>query len=435
MPGCARRLLSGHSAARAGRAQALSALGVRSLALVLTADCNLSCAYCYQDRRGRAALEWRLARRALDRLFRSEERDLHLHLYGGEPLLAFPLFRRVVEHAREATPPGRRLRIDTSTNGILLDDEAIDFLATNEVETQLSFDGVPAAQDRRCPGSFRLLDDRLRRLKRDRRAFFEERLEIAVTVTAANLPALGDSVDYFLDLGVPTILLAPRLTPDPGWRPSGARDLDRQLAHACRASRKHLRRTGRVPVAHFRREQDEPSAPAAPGKMCGVGSGRTLVVDVDGSVYGCVLLAHSYQGLRSPGLQRWIAPLRIGRIGDPALDRRLDAFRARVRRMPLFGRRDRKHSAGARCARCPALAHCAVCPVAIAHVPDNADPHRMPELPCAFTRAIWRHVRHFPARPTDADRISGRAPRPEMVRDLLGFVARAGTRASGRTPA
>ncbi len=357
-------------------------------------------------------------------MFRSEERDLHLHLYGGEPLLAFPLFRQIVEHARAVTPPGCSLRIDTSTNGILLDDEAVEFLAAHEVETQLSFDGVPAAQDRRCPGSFRVLDERLRSLKCDRRAFFDDRLEIAITVTTANLPALGDSVDYFLDLGVPTILLAPRLTHDPGWRHSRERVLDRQLARVCRSSRNHLRRTGRVPVAHFRKEGGEPADPGRPGRMCGVGSGRTLVVDVDGSVYGCVLFAHSYQRLRSPALQRWIAPLRIGRIGDPALDRRLDAFRAGVRRMPLFGRRDRKHSAGVRCAHCPALAHCAVCPVAIAHVSDNADPHRMPDLPCAFTRAIWRHVRHFPARPSDADRLSGRAPRPEMVRDLLELRSR-----------
>ena len=237
----------------------------------------------------------------------------------------------------------------------------------------------------------------------------QDRLEIAITVTAADLQALADSVDYFLDLGVPTILLAPRLTHDPGWRRSGERALDRQLARVCRSSRNHLRRTGRVPVAHFRNDGGAPAEPGRPGRMCGVGSGRTLVVDVDGSVYGCVLFAHSYQRLRSPALQRWIAPLRIGRIDDPALDRRLDAFRARVRRMPLFGRRDRKHSAGGRCAECPALAHCAVCPVAIAHVPDSADPYRMPDLPCAFTRATWRHVRHFRlGRPTPIGSRAGR---------------------------
>ncbi len=353
-------------------------------------------------------MEWETARPALERLLRSRERSLELHLYGGEPLLAFHLFRRVVERARATTPPGKSLRIDTSTNGIVLDDGRVDFLAEHDVGIQVSFDGTPAAQDHRLPGSFRVLDARLRRLKRERPAFFEGRLEIAVTVTAANIPALGDSVDYFLELGVPTILAGPRLTHDPDWRPASARALERQLAHVCRLSRRHFRQTGRVPVAFVRKGDGRSGRGRSPRRMCNAGSGRSLVVDVDGSVHGCVLFAQSYQRLGSEALQRWIAPLRIGRLDDPAFDRRLRAFQSRVRRAELFGRRDLKYTGHGCCADCPELVRCAVCPVSSAHIPANTDPRRIADLPCAFTRAIGRHVDHFPAPPaTFADRLGG----------------------------
>jgi hypothetical protein len=167
---------------------------------------------------------------------------------------------------------------------------------------------VPRAQDLRRAGTFRLLDERLRRIQREQPAFFEDFLDVAATVTAANLPALGDSVDYFLDLGVRTVRLTPRLTWDPDWRLGRAREMGRQLARICRASRRHLRRTGRVPVALFRKQRGDPERRAVPARMCGVGSRGSLVVDVDGSVHGCVLFAHSYQRARPlhglPGLDR-----------------------------------------------------------------------------------------------------------------------------------
>ena len=392
---------------------------MRSLTLVLTSICNLRCTYCYQDCRSGMTMDWETARSALDALLQSHRRELQLHLYGGEPLVAFPLFRRAVEYVRAATPEGRTLRIDTTTNGLLLDNEKIDFLAAHEIDVQVSFDGVPAAQDLRRAGSFRLLDERLQHVRREWPAFFEDRLGIAITVTAANLSALGDSVDYFLDLGVPSVLLGPRLTHDPDWRPGHAREMRRQLARVCRLSRNHLRRTGSVPLRLFRKGRGQASPRTQRTRMCGVGSVGSLVVDVDGSVYGCVLFARSYQRLDSPALRRWIAPLSGGRFDDHWLARRLRAVRARLRRSALFTCWDQKRSGHGRCAHCPERARCAVCPVSIAHVHGNDDPHRVPDLPCAFFRSAGPHIRHFPVQPTEADRLSGRVNPPEMLRELL----------------
>jgi sulfatase maturation enzyme AslB (radical SAM superfamily) len=395
---------------------------VRALHLVLTTACNLRCAYCYQDRKACRFMSPDTLRRALDRLLGSDEDEILLSLYGGEPLLAFPLVRQAVDYAATARSLGRRIRIELATNGTLLDDGRVGYLERHGVHTHVSFDGLPAAQERRGPGTFELLDKRLRELRRSRPVFFEECLEVAVTLTGANLAWLADSVEYFLELGVPRIVIAPLVTHDPDWGPGSARELARQFSRLCRSARRHLRWTGRMPLAVFERSDGRPRQGS--DEMCGVGSARSLTVDGDGRLHGCALFVTSYQTLGEPALREWIGPLAIGHIDDPDLDARIEAYRARVRSTEAFRNRRHKYSRLGRCRSCPFLEDCNVCPVSIAHVPGNTDPRRIPELQCAFNREAARHARHVRAPPTDLDRVTGRAPVPGVVRKLLATVGR-----------
>ena len=391
---------------------------MQSLQLVLTSACNLRCAYCYQDHKPRRFMDEDVLRAALDLLLCSKGRQSKLVLHGGEPLLAFPLLRRAVERAEARRPGRKRLRYETSTNGTLLDDERAAFLERHRIRTQVSFDGLPAAQDRRQPGSFALLDRRLRELRRSRPAFFEECVEVAITLTGANLPLLADSVDYLLDLGVPTIHVSPRLPPDPDWRAESPAELRRQMARLCRLSRRQLQRTGRVAVSFLREERTRHRW--SPPAMCTIGTGLSLTVDVDGDVRGCAPCVASYQSFDTPGLREWIAPLRIGDVRAPDLADRVRAFQARVRRARgVRDRRAAKRCGRRRCARCPFLADCFVCPVAIARIPGNHDPRRIPEAHCLFNRVTLLHAAHFPRRASFADTLLGRVPDPPLVRELL----------------
>src|SRR5262249_10309067 len=144
----------------------------------------LTCSYCYQNSKqpGRA-MDLSTVEKAVDLLLASPEPERKLGLYGGEPLLRFDLIRHAVERAEHGSHRGRRVRFGIVTNGTLLDEERAEFLARHDVETRISFDGVPAAQDERGRGTFVVLDRLLDRLRADHPIWFEERVEISTTVT------------------------------------------------------------------------------------------------------------------------------------------------------------------------------------------------------------------------------------------------------------
>jgi sulfatase maturation enzyme AslB (radical SAM superfamily) len=382
---------------------------LRGAVLVVTSACNLKCTYCLQDRHPARRMSEQTADEVLDRLLRSRQRKLAIGFYGGEPLLAFDLVRRTVEQAERRRPRGSRLLLSLSTNGLLLDPEKAAFLAAR-VETQVSFDGSPAAQELRAPGTFGLLSDRLEELRRLCPAFYESLLEVAITVTPDNLHTLAESVGLLLERRVQRITLGPVLGGSVKWEGWRERELDGQLRHAYRRCRSVYDRTGRVPLTLFRRTPGRPLAKEG-GAMCGAGRGGSITVDVDGEISACPLLARSYQTFSAPGLRRWVEPLRIGSLEAPDLGGRLDRFRAEVRRSPLFMQRERKRTARRRCADCRYRASCRVCPVAIAHAGD--DPHLVPEFLCAFNRLTLKYgALPTPVRPPG---LTNRPPRHRFV--------------------
>jgi len=339
-------------------------------------------------------------RAAVDLLLGSRERDRLLWFTGGEPLLEFPSLRWAIAYAEAACPARRQARFGLSTNGLLLDDERADFLAAHRVTTQLSFDGLPAAQDRRRPGSFGPLDACLRSLRRRHPRWFARDVEVAVTVTGANLSVLADSVAYFLARGVRTVSVAPQVTCDRQWTRSSYLDLARQLGSVFAASVRLYRRTGLVPVTFLRRPAPNGSGASASERLCGIGTGRTLTVDVDGSVAGCVMLAESYQTFSTPLLRDRVAALRLGRLDEPGLSRRLASFPDALDAAALFDGRSRKRSSFGRCRDCRHRGSCSICPVSIGRIPGNADPDRVPDVVCGFNRIALEYRDRFPARAT-----------------------------------
>ena len=130
---------------------------VTSIALFLTQTCNLRCVYCYgeggeygergtmDEQTALAAVDWLLANC-------SDARTVHVGLFGGEPLLDFPLLRRVVAYAREqAAARGKEVRFGMTTNATLLTDAIIAYLAEERIEPLVSFDGPPDVHDRQRP--------------------------------------------------------------------------------------------------------------------------------------------------------------------------------------------------------------------------------------------------------------------------------------------
>lgn len=130
--------------------------GLRQLTLTLTEQCNLRCRYCLHGS-GRAWVRPHRERAmplatalAAVRYFAAHCGDAEtptVSFYGGEPLLRLDLIRAVVVEARRRRD-WPRLEFGVDTNGTLLDDEAVDFIAGEGIRLQVSLDGPAAVHDR-----------------------------------------------------------------------------------------------------------------------------------------------------------------------------------------------------------------------------------------------------------------------------------------------
>ena len=392
---------------------------ITGLSVVLTATCNLRCAYCYQNAKQPARMSWETLKAALGLLSGAQGPEVRLLFTGGEPLLEFGLLRRAVDHVEAVLRPRAQVRYEIVTNGTRLDDERAAFLAGHHFSTQLGFDGVPAAQDLRGPGTFAALDARLDELRTTHRAWFRDDVSVSITIVPRTIPYLADSVDYLLSKGVGEIAIAPALTHEPGWCDEMRAELHRQFARIYRASLDRYRRTRDVPVVLFRKGMTRTRRRARPLPMCPVADRRHLVVDVDGQAYGCVAFAESYQRFPTQMLRDRMAKLRLGDVRSPDLAERLATYQEAARTTDILTAKEAKHSSYGRCADCRFLASCAICPVSIGHVPGNDDPRRVPDFPCAFTRIAHGFRARFPRQPTVADLAHGRVNPPAAIRRLL----------------
>jgi uncharacterized protein len=180
------------------------------VSLVLTHDCNLGCAYCYTGAKFRKRMPRAIADKALDLAFGDDAPEIQLSYFGGEPTLELPLLLEIATAARErAAREGKKLVQTVTTNGTLLDREAIEDLYAREIYLALSIDGTQAAHDANRPtmgggSSFPAVERALRLLVEAGRPF-----ETISVVTPASARLLGESVAWLFEVGVPRVSLNP----------------------------------------------------------------------------------------------------------------------------------------------------------------------------------------------------------------------------------
>ena len=369
--------------------------GLDSVGVVVTADCNLRCRYCYQDRKRSASISWSALSAAVDMYAIAGRGRARLSFLGGEPLLAFPLLARAVKHMGRRFPE-RRPRFALTTNGLLLTEPRIAFLERHRFEVQISCDGGASAQGLRSPGTFAQLDVLLDRMRSRHRAFFSRRVTLAATVTARTIPFLADSFAYLLNKQPAAIAIGPAM----GHRRLTATEtaeLDRQFGRIFKLSLEHYRATGRVPLKLFRKTSPDPKTWLDGDWACAAASGSNLVVDVDGQVYPCALLVQSMQRVAAPPLARRLAGMTLGHVSDlGAVADQMGGLPEAARMAGVFSPQRRKRSSHGRCAACRHAGTCFVCPIACAKNPDSSDATRVPDFQCAFNRVALDCRRRFP---------------------------------------
>ena len=127
---------------------------MKAMCLNVVHDCNLKCKYCFADegeyKGKREIMTFDVAKRALDFLISQSgpRYNIEVDLFGGEPLMAFDMIKKLVEYARGIEKEvNKNIRFTITTNGTLLNDEKIEYLNKNMKNIILSIDGRKEVND------------------------------------------------------------------------------------------------------------------------------------------------------------------------------------------------------------------------------------------------------------------------------------------------
>ncbi len=128
---------------------------IKALCLHVAHTCNLNCEYCFASQGKyhgeRALMSFEVGKRALDFLIENSgtRRNLEVDFFGGEPLMNWDVVKELVSYARvQEKIHNKNFRFTLTTNGILVDDDVIDFCNREMSNVVLSLDGRREVHDR-----------------------------------------------------------------------------------------------------------------------------------------------------------------------------------------------------------------------------------------------------------------------------------------------
>ena len=128
---------------------------VKALCLHVAHTCNLDCEYCFASQGKyhgeRALMTFDVAKRAIDFLIDNSggRHNLEVDFFGGEPLMNWNVVKKTVEYARSREKEcGKHFRFTLTTNGMLVDDEVIEFSNREMDNVVMSLDGRREVNDR-----------------------------------------------------------------------------------------------------------------------------------------------------------------------------------------------------------------------------------------------------------------------------------------------
>ena len=190
---------------------------VKALCLHVAHTCNLNCSYCFASQGkyhgDRAVMSLEVGRRALDFLIEhsGSRRNLEVDFFGGEPLMNFDVVKELVSYARVREKEcGKNFRFTLTTNGMLIDDDVIDFANRECSNVVLSLDGRKEVHDRfrvdhAGRGSWEQIVPKFQKLVAAREG---KNYYMRGTFTHANPDFLKD-IEVMLDLGFEELSMEP----------------------------------------------------------------------------------------------------------------------------------------------------------------------------------------------------------------------------------
>ena len=202
---------------KAGTFKERSGNVIKALCLHVAHTCNLNCSYCFASQGkyhgDRALMSFEVGKRAMDFLVENSgtRRNLEVDFFGGEPLMNFDVVKQIVAYARSIEKEkNKNFRFTLTTNGMLIDDDVIDFCNKEMSNVVLSLDGRKEIHDRlrvdyKGNGSYDVIVPKFKKLVEARG---DKGYYMRGTFTHAN-PDFTNDVFHMADLGFTELSMEP----------------------------------------------------------------------------------------------------------------------------------------------------------------------------------------------------------------------------------
>ncbi len=267
---------------------------VKALCLHVSHDCNLRCRYCFADggdfntgRRmnmdfetAKAAIDWVVAKSG-------KRRNIEVDFFGGEPLLAMDVVKQTVEYARSLEEKhDKSFRFTITTNGMMLNDDSIEFINREMSNVVLSLDGRPEVNNhmRITPngsGSYDIIVPKFQKLVAGRG---DKDYYVRGTFTRENLD-FSEDVEHLASLGFRHVSVEPASGPLDDPFAIKEEDLPQVKAEYEKLARTLI---DRKDVNFFHFNVDLSQGPCVIKRLRGCGAGCEYVaITPDGDIYPC----------------------------------------------------------------------------------------------------------------------------------------------------
>lgn len=293
---------------------------VKALCLHIAHDCNLACRYCFAEegeyKGDRSLMSAEVGKAALDFLVRSSgnRRNLEVDFFGGEPTLNFGVVKEVVAYGRSLEDKfNKHFRFTLTTNGLLVNDEIMEFANKEMDNVVMSIDGRPEVHDYMRPApngkpSYHIILPKFIRFAESRN---QQKYYVRGTFTRRNLDFSND-VLHLADLGFEQISMEPVVGLPEEPYAIREEDLPQIFEEYDRLARIMIEREKEgKPFNFFHFMIDLTGGPCVAKRLSGCGSGTEyLAVTPWGDLYPChqfvgeneFLLGNVFEGIHKPEL-------------------------------------------------------------------------------------------------------------------------------------
>lgn len=270
---------------------------LKAICLHVAHDCNLACKYCFAGKGEydgpKGLMSFETGKRALNFLIEQSgtRHNLEVDFFGGEPLLNWEVCKKLVAYGRSREKEyNKKFRFTVTTNGVLLNDEIMDFCNKEMGNVVLSLDGRKETHDRlritrKNTGSYDLIIDKFKKFAESRN---QKDYYMRGTYTHYNTDFSKDVIHMadlgFKELSIEPVVCAPE--EDYALKESDLPVLKEQYEILANEMLRRYRNGSGFTFYHYMIDLDAGPCIVKRVSGCGVGT-EYMAVTPDGELYPC----------------------------------------------------------------------------------------------------------------------------------------------------